>query len=103
MSTTAWPFIEMDDNGRPCIQRTGLKVLLLIREHLVYDWDAELLRRQHPHLTLAEIHAALGYYYEQRTACDLMLEREDQQLESLRSQLVDPALQERLRLARDLA
>ena len=103
MTATAWPFIEVDDSGRPTIQASGMKVLQLAREHLMFDWDAEQLRRQHPHLALAQIHSALGYYHEHRTECDAMLEREEQRLEVLKDQLVNPELQERLRLARDKA
>lgn len=103
MASTAWPFIELDDRGRPTIQSRGLTVLQLVREHAAYDWDAGQLRRQHPHLSLAEIYAALGYYYEHRTECDEMLECENERLEVLKRKLVDPGLQERLRAARDQA
>ena len=61
MQTTAWPFIELDDRGRPLIQGTRYKVLLLVEEHRLYDWDAEQLRRQHPDLSLPQLHAALGF------------------------------------------
>ena len=101
MSSTAWPFIEFDETGSPTLRGKGTKVLHLVRENLAFDWDAEQLRRQHPHLSLAEIHAALGYYHEHRDACDEMLEREDQRSEALKLQLVNPSLQERLRLAQD--
>ena len=100
MSGTAWPFIEIDERGRPTIQARGVTVLQLVREHVTYDWDAEQLRRQHPHLSLAEIYAALGYYYEHRAECDEMFDREEQRLEALKHQLVNPGLQERLKSAR---
>jgi len=100
LSATAWPFIEVDEAGSPTIPTKGLKVLQLVREHLAYGWDAEQLRRQHPHLSLSEIHAALGYYHENRAECDEMLHRDDQRLETLKDQLVNPALQERLRRGR---
>lgn len=101
MSATAWPFIDVDEAGSPTISTKGLKVLQLVREHLAYGWDAGQLRRQHSHLSLSEIHAALGYYYENRPECDEMLHRDDQRLELLKDQLVNPALQERLRCVRD--
>lgn len=103
MASTAWPFIEVDERGRPAIRSKGLTVLQLVREHANYDWDAEQLHRQHPHLVLAEIYAALGYYYEHRAECDALLDSEDQRLEILKNQVVNPGLQERLRLARDRA
>ena len=60
VTATAWPFIELDDTGCPIIQPLGLKVVQLVREHQVYDWDVEQLHRQHLHLSLSTIHAALG-------------------------------------------
>ena len=100
---TAWPFIENDDTGRPTIPAKGLKVLQIVREHLTFDWDAEQLHRQHPQLCLAEIHAALGYYYEHRAECDTMLHRDEQRLLVLKHNVLNSELQERLRLARDKA
>ena len=100
MTATTWPFIEVDKVGRPTIQAKDLKVLQLVREHITFGWDAEQLRRQHPQLCLAEIYAALVYYYEHRVECDAILEREEEQLEVLKKQLVNPQLQEGLRIAR---
>ncbi len=98
MSATTWPFIEINERGRPTIPSKRLKVLMLVREHLAYEWDAEQLHLQYPHLSLPEIHAALGYYYEHRADCDRMIQEDDERVEVLKSQLVNPALQERLRL-----
>ena len=101
MTATAWPFIEVDDDGCLTIHAKGSKVLHLVREHLTFDWDAEQLHQQHPHLSLAEIHAALGYYYEHRDECDATLERNEERIEQLKDQLRNPALQDRLRTARN--
>lgn len=98
MSATAWPFIEINERGRPTIPSKRLKVLMLVREHVAYEWDAEQLHLQYPHLSLQEIHAALGYYYEHREDCDRMIQEDDERVEVLKSQFVNMALQERLRL-----
>ena len=97
MQTTAWPFIEMDERGRPLIQGTRYKVLLLVEEHRLYDWDAEQLRRQHPDLSLPQLHAALGFYYDHQADCDRMLEERERELDEWRAKTENPALQERLR------
>ncbi len=101
LTATTWPFIDLDDTGCLTILAKGSKVLQLVREHLAFDWEAEQLHRQHPHLSLAEVHAALGYYYEHRVECDAAVERDENRLAELKHQLVDPGLQERLRGARD--
>ena len=103
MSTTAWPFIEVDHSGRASITAKKMPVLQLVREHLTFVWDAEQLHRQHPHLTLSEIYSALGYYYEHLDECAAQLESDERRLASLKQELTNPELQQRLRLARDKA
>lgn len=39
-------------------------------------WSAEEIVRQYPHLTAAEVHAALGYYYDHREEIDAELAAE---------------------------
>lgn len=101
MPATAWPFIEFDARGRPLIEGTRFQVLLLVQEHRAYDWGAEQLRRQHPHLSLPQIHAALGYYYEHQAECDQLLEEGEREIAEWRAKLENPALQERLRRAKE--
>ncbi len=74
MLTTAWPFIELDERGIPLIQSTRTKVFEVVAEHQAYLWDADQIHRQHPHLSLPQIHAALGYYYEHQEECDRQME-----------------------------
>ena len=97
MLATAWPFITLDDRGRPRIGEARQQVLLLVEEHLSYGWTAEQIARQHPHLTLPQIHAALGYYFEHQADCDRMREEDEREIGQLRMQLEDPDLQARLR------
>jgi hypothetical protein len=67
------------------------------------SWNADQLHRQHPQLSLPEIHSALGYYYDHRAECDAMIESEERRLDVLKSQLVNPSIQEQLKLRRDTA
>ena len=62
---------------------------------LGYGWSAEEIARQYPHLTLAEIHAALGDYYDHREEIDAKLADE---LTELDRTSVRPASSLRLRL-----
>ena len=39
-----------------------------------YGWTPEEIRRQQPHLTLAQIYAALSYYHDHRDAFDTEIE-----------------------------
>lgn len=97
MLATAWPFIELDDRGRPLIKGTRIKVLLLIKQYLAWSWNAEEMQRNYPQLSLAQVHAALGYYYENQSECDRLMAEDEQFIEETRAQFEDSELQARLR------
>jgi len=53
-----------------------IRVAQIVADHLGYGWSAEEIARQYPHLTLAEIYAALGYYFDHRAEIDAELTEE---------------------------
>ena len=97
MVTTTWPFIELSEQGVPLIKGTRIKVTEIATEHLAYRWDADQIHCQHEQLSLPQIHAALGYYYEHREECDRQIEEGVQRADELRQKLENPELQARLR------
>ncbi len=46
------------------ISGTQVKVEEIVLDHLAYHWDADEIHKQHPDLSLAQIHSALAYYYD---------------------------------------
>ncbi len=55
--------------GKPCIAGTRIRVQdVVIRTELGESPDE--IVKAYPHLTLADIHAALAYYYDNRAAID---------------------------------
>jgi uncharacterized protein (DUF433 family) len=62
--------VAMDDRGRAWIDDTNVKVVEVVRDHLAYGWSPEEILWQHPHLTLAQIYAALAYYHDHRITMD---------------------------------
>ena len=62
--------IYRDSSGVAWIDRTRVKVLEVALDHVAYGWSAEEVHRQHPGLSLAQIYAALSYYYDHQTAFD---------------------------------
>jgi uncharacterized protein (DUF433 family) len=42
------------------------RVAMIVADYLWRGWSAEEIVRQYPYLTLAEVHAALGYYHDHR-------------------------------------
>jgi uncharacterized protein (DUF433 family) len=97
MPATAWPFIEFDPQGIPCVAGTRTRVLEVVLDHLAYGWDAEGIHHQHPYLSLPQIHAALGYYFENQAECDAAIDRELREVDGLRDQLQSSTLRAKLR------
>ncbi|HEX7359030.1 MAG TPA: DUF433 domain-containing protein [Bryobacteraceae bacterium] len=68
--------------GRPCIAGTSVsvrRIAVLHNEGLA----PEEIAREFQHLSLAQIHAALAYYYANRTEIDADLEAEARFVEAL--------------------
>ena len=61
--------------GRPCIAGTGVTVKRIAGWHRL-GMTPEEMAAQYGHLTLAQVHAALAYYYANREGVDADLEAE---------------------------
>jgi uncharacterized protein (DUF433 family) len=51
-------------DGKPVIAGTRIKVEQIVVEYERLGWSPDEVIQAHPHLTLAQIHDALSYYYE---------------------------------------
>ena len=89
--------IVQDNRGVSWIEGTNLKVIELVREHLGYGWSADELQEQHPYLTLGQIHATLGFFYDHQSEFEAQLRGEDEDLNRLRERTREFSLQRRLR------
>ena len=97
MSGTVASQIEIDGQGVAWIVGANTKVIEVILDKLAYGWSPEEIHFQHPRLSLAQIHSALAYYYENREKIDAEIERDYQEAKSLRSKLSNPQLHQKLR------
>lgn len=79
------PHISLDDQGRPWIDDTNIKVIEIVLDHLAYGWSAEAIHENHPHLSLAQVYAALAWYYDHQAEMDAEIERQDDRLRALRA------------------
>ena len=95
--TSTMPHIQVDDEGRAWIDDSNVKVIEVVLDHLAYGWSAEEMRRQHPHLSLAQIHAAMAFYYDHKAEFDKQVEESLQRADLLAAQAVDGPLPRRLR------
>jgi uncharacterized protein (DUF433 family) len=69
--------------GRPCIAGTGVSVRRIAQWHNMGQIPEEIVETFGGHLTLAQVHAALAYYYSNQAEIDADLEVEDRQTEAL--------------------
>ena len=59
----SWPYLEWDEQGRATLSNSRIPVAHLIQEKQTHGWSPEEIHLQYPHLSLAQIHSALSYYY----------------------------------------
>ena len=53
-----------------------IRVSQIVMDHLGHAWSPDEIARQYPHLSLAEIHSALAYYYDNRAEIDREIKAE---------------------------
>ena len=97
MSQTTTTHIHLDDRGVAWIDDTNTKVMEVVLDKLAHGSSPEEIHFQHPHLSLAQIHAALSYYYDYQQAFDAEIARQLQEVETLMAQAGDSPLRQRLR------
>ena len=79
-------YIQRDERGVAWIGETNTKVVEVAAEHTGYGWEAEEIHAAHPHLALAQIHAALSFYYDHKSELDEQMRRQMANYERLRSE-----------------
>lgn len=73
--------------GQPRIAGTRLKVQTIAVEYERLGWTPDRICDGHPGITLAQLHAALSYYYDHREDIDLAVHEDRELAERLRSEL----------------
>ena len=97
MSTITYPHVEINSDGVAIIAGTTTKVIEVVQDHLAHHWHAEDICRQYPYLNLAQVHAALAYYYDNQQELDQDIERRRKRVADLKSKRADDTLQDKLR------
>jgi uncharacterized protein (DUF433 family) len=75
-----------DDRGQTWIEGANTKVVQIAIDKVAHGWSAEEIQAQYPHLSLAQIHAALSYYYDHRAEMDAEMARIAREDGALRAQ-----------------
>lgn len=83
--------------GKPIIAGTRIKVSFVAREHVEMGMSPQEILEAHPHLTLAQIHDALSYYYDHETEIQAELHEADAFVEKMREEAGPSPVAARLR------
>jgi uncharacterized protein (DUF433 family) len=81
--------------GRPCVAGTRIRVQDIVTRTELGDAPDDIVR-SYPHLTLADIHAALAYYYDNRELIDRQIRESDDLVVRMKAQ-AGPGLLEQAR------
>ena len=81
-----YPHVEKTDGEPARLRRLPrIRVAQIAMDYLAYGWSADEMCRQHSHLTPAEVHAALAYYFDHQDEVDREIRDEWEQADRSRS------------------
>ena len=89
--------IYLDEEGRAWIDDTNTKVIEVVLDKLAYGWSAEEIHEQYPYMSLAQIHAALSYYYDHQAELDADIQRQYEEVEEMRKKAGESPISRRLK------
>jgi uncharacterized protein (DUF433 family) len=75
MPVTEISHIRRDAQERAWIDDSNVKVIEVVLDYLASGSTPEEIHVQYPHLSLAQIHAALAFYYDNREEFDAEISR----------------------------
>lgn len=88
--------IEVDTDGVAWVAGTKTKVVEIVLDKIAFGWSPEEIHFQHPHLSLAQIHGALTWYYENQADIDAEILARTNDASVLAAQASDPGFRRRL-------
>lgn len=77
--------ICLDDRGVAYLAGSRIKVQQIVIAHYDLNRTPEQIQEDYPHLSLAQIHAALSYYHDHRARMDAEIAEADRFAEEMRS------------------
>lgn len=97
MAMVSLDYIDVDEKGIARLAGRRTKVIQIVMDKLAYGWGPEEIQEQHPHLSLAQIHAAFAYYYEHKKELDKQIAEYDRYSEEMRAQAGESPIVQKLR------
>ncbi len=96
MTATLTTQIEIDSGGVAWLAGTQVKVVEIVLDKRAHGWSPEEIHFQHPHLSMAQIHVALTYYYENQVLLDGQIDQRITAARSLARKSSDPVFRNKL-------
>ena len=98
MATVLTGHVWLDDRGVAWIDDTNTKVIEIVLDKVAQGLSPEEIQYQHYNrFSLAQIYAALAYYYDHQAALDAEIQRQVRAAEAGRAQTMDSPGRQRLR------
>lgn len=97
MAMAVTTLIEVDEQGVAWISGSKVKVIEVATDRLAHGSSPEEMHFQYPHLSLAQIYAALAYYYEHEAEFDGEIMRQAARARTWAEQAKDSPGRKRLR------
>ncbi|MCA9795541.1 MAG: DUF433 domain-containing protein [Candidatus Eremiobacteraeota bacterium] len=94
---TEHKYIVVDETGTARVENTRFKVRELVKGHLAHGWSAEELQWQYPELSLAQVYAALAYFYDREAEFTEEIERGLRFYEQERARGLDSPVRRKLK------
>jgi uncharacterized protein (DUF433 family) len=90
--------IRVDTDGSEWIDGSTFRVTEIVLDHLAYGWSPEEICFQHyGQLTMAQIHAALAYYYDHQERIDAEIARRLEEIRQMRAEGGESPFRRRMR------
>ena len=99
-TATAYQYIFLDDRGVAQVAGANTKVVEIVMHSRATGESPEELSKGLPHLTPAQIHSALAYYWDHKDALDAEIQEWHDEADAIRAELGQPPVAARLAAAR---
>jgi uncharacterized protein (DUF433 family) len=97
VTTVSASHVILDENGVAWIDDTNIKVVEVVLDKLAHGSSPEEMHFQYPHLSLAQIYAALAFYHDNKATFDEQIARDQGDIQALRSQAEETPGHKKLR------
>ena len=89
--------IELDERGVAWITGTKVKAIEVATDKLAHGSSPEEMHLQYPHLSLAQMYAALAYYYEHQAEFEAEILRQAERAKAWAETAKDSPIRQRLK------